>query len=260
MRKSALRYWIGSLFFLLVWAIPLFAGDWKSAVVLNEKGQVVYSYKARRRLPPASTVKVLSAMVVIDHLPLDRWVRVSKVAEAVEPSKVYLKAGEHYRVKDLLYAMLMASANDASVVLAEAVAGTQKRFANLMNTKAKRCGARESHFLTPNGLPAPGQYSTALDLAKIMRIASRYGLIVSALSRKYYRFRSKGGREIRVVNHNKLLWAKRWSWIKGKTGFTRRAGQCFLGMFQRRGRRYFFAMLGGRTLWSNVKELARKVR
>ncbi len=199
-------------------------------------------------------------MVVIDHLPLERWVRVSRVAEAVEPSKVYLKAGEYYRVKDLLCAMLMASANDASVVLAEAVAGSQERFADLMNAKAKRCGAKDSYFLTPNGLPATGQYSTTLDLAKIMRIASRYGLIVSALSRRYYRFRSKRGREIRVVNHNKLLWAKRWSWIKGKTGFTRKAGQCFLGMFRKGRRRYFFAMLGGRTLWGNVKELARKVR
>ncbi len=264
MLKSGPRYWIGKallgLLFGLWFSVPVWAGNWKSAVLIDDKGRVVYSYRPDRRLPPASTVKVLTAMVVIDHLPLKRWVKVSSRAASVEPSKCYLREGEEYRVEDLLYAMLISSANDAAVVLAEAVAGSEKRFAELMNRKARRCGARNSRFVTASGLPAKGQFSTARDLAKIMRIARYYGLIVNALSRRVYSFRSRGGRTIRVVNHNKLLWNRSWNWVRGKTGFTSRARQCFLGFFCRKGRCYFLCFLGGSTLWDNVKELVKRSR
>ncbi len=263
MLKSVHRSWIGDLFVFLVFAFSfsftLWGGNWKTAVILDEKGRVVYADHPDLPSPPASTVKVLTAMVVIDHLPLEKWVRVSEHASKVEPSKCYLKPGEEYRVKDLIYALLMASANDAAVVLAEAVAGSEKKFAVLMNAKARRCGARRSHFVTASGLPAKKQVATARDLARIMRIARYYGLIVKALSKKVYLFRSRKGRSIRVVNHNKLLWDKRWNWVRGKTGFTSRARQCFLGFFCKRDRCFSFCFLGGATLWDNIKELIQRV-
>ncbi len=261
MPKNEPRYWIGSVFWALVFVLlfspPVWAGNWKSAIVLDKRGRVVYSYHSDMKLPPASTVKVLTAMVVIDYVSIDKWVRISPRAASVEPSKCYLKPGEQYKVRDLIYAMLMASANDASVALAEAVAGSESKFAGLMNAKAKRCGARYSRFITASGLPAKGQVSTAKDMAKIMRVARHYGLIVDALSKKVYSFRSRGGRVIKVVNHNKLLWNKQWSWVKGKTGFTSKAKQCFLGFFCRKKRYYSFCFLGGRTLWDNIKELVK---
>ncbi len=262
MQKRGLRYWIVSVLFLFCSFsfLDAKAHDWRAAVVMDRSGRIIYAENADKRLPPASTAKVLTAMVVIDHLPLDKWVRVSRRAASVEPSKAYLGVGRYYRVKDLVYAMLMASANDAAVALAEAVAGSEARFIRLMNRKACRCGAKNSNFRTASGLPAKGQYTTARDLAKIMRYAVKYGLITSALSRKVYRFSSRSGKTIKVVNHNKLLWNKFWNWVKGKTGFTRAAGQCFLGYFHKGHRLYVFSFLGGRTLWDNIKELVRKTR
>ncbi len=263
MPKSVPRYWIDSAFrvlaFVFVFSPYLWAGNWKSAIVLDKRGRVVYSYHSDIKLPPASTVKVLTAMVVIDHISIDKWVTISPRAASVEPSKCHLKPGEQYKVKDLLYAMLMASANDAAVALAEAVAGSESKFARLMNAKAKRCGARHSRFITASGLPAKRQVSTARDMAKIMRVARHYGLIIDALSKKVYSFRSRGGRVVKVINHNKLLWNKQWRWVRGKTGFTSKARQCFLGFFCRKGACYSFCFLGGRTLWDNIKELVRRV-
>ncbi len=254
-RKRRL-FWIVSLISLFL-AFPIFvwAGDWKSGALIDGKGKLFYSASPYKQLPPASTVKILTAMVVIDSLPLDKWIRISKMAASIEPSKVYLRAGEYYRVRDLLYALLMASANDAAVALAEAAAGTESRFARFMNKKAKRCGLHHSVFKNASGLPAKGQFSCAYDLARLMRIAVKYGLITDALGKKVYVFYSRTGRKIKVVNHNKLLWNKRWSFIRGKTGFTRSARQCFVGYFYRKAQLYTFAFLGGKTLWRNIKEI-----
>ncbi len=264
MQKRRLLFWIvrvGFCFLLFFQRGPiLWAGNWRSAVVISDKGKIVYAQNMRKKLPPASTVKVLTAMVVIDHLNLDKWVCVSRKAAQVEPSKAYLGKGNCYKVKDLVYAMLMASANDAALALAEAVSGRESEFAKLLNKKAYRCGAKHSRFYTATGLPAKGQFTTSEDLAKIMRYAVRYGLVVKSLNRKIYSFVSSSGKRIRVINHNKLLWNKKWSWIKGKTGFTKSAGQCFLGYFYKGGKLYTFAFLGGKTLWNNIKELVRKVR
>ena len=257
MHRKRRLCWIVSGFLLLgitLFSQLSFAGNWKSAVVIGKKG-IVYSSYPKKHLPPASTVKILTAMVVIDHINVDNWIKVSRKAADTEPSKVYLKPGEEYRVKDLVYALLMASANDAAVALAEAVAKREDRFAELMNKKAIRCGAKNSLFKNASGLPAKGAYSCAYDLAKLMRTAVKYGLIVDALSRKTYHFYSKSGRKIRVVNHNKLLWNRKWRFIKGKTGFTRNARQCFVGFFYKGKELYTFAFLGGKTLWNNIKEL-----
>ncbi len=124
-----------------------------------------------------------------------------------------------------------------------------------MNKKARRCGLHNSVFKNASGLPANGQFSCSYDLARLMRIAIKYGLITDALGKKVYIFYSKAGRRIRVVNHNKLLWNKHWSFVRGKTGFTKSARQCFVGYFYRRGQLYTFAFLGGRTLWKNIKDL-----
>ncbi len=266
MRKSVKWiYWIGSGL-LFVSALFLgkqllgWSGDWKSAVIMDERGNIIYADNETEKLPPASTIKVVTAMVVVDNVGLNKWVEVSKNAAAVEPTKVYLRVGEKYRIRDLIYAMLMGSANDAAVVLAEAVSKSERRFADKMMQKLRRCGIKGAVITNASGLPDRLQKISALDLVKLMRIAIRYGIICDALSKKVFYFSDKDGkRKIRVVNHNKLLWNRCWSFVKGKTGFTRSAGQCFLGYFWYKGRYYVFCFLGGKTLWKNIRELVRKV-
>ena len=123
---------------------------------------------ADRQVFPASTTKVLTAILVLEKLSLDQYVTVSVRATQVPQTKLGLKPGESYRVRDLLYGLILKSANDAAVVLAEAVGGTQEKFVDMMNARARLMGATHSHFANPHGLPSSGtQFTTAADMALI---------------------------------------------------------------------------------------------
>ena len=226
-----------------------------SAVLLDgSRGSFLYAKNSNSKRAPASTTKVLTAIVAVEHLKLNQVITIPKFAESVEPSKAYLRQGERYRAKDLIRAALIASANDAAEVLAVAVAGSRSKFARLMNKKARAIGARNSNFIRPSGLPAKGQYSTARDMAKIMRYAQRYPFIVEALKTKRTSIRSLTGRKIYLKNHNKMLWRDPRE-ILGKTGWTRRARHCFVGYVNVYGRIAYIAMLGSTSLWRDIKRL-----
>nr|MBU9889712.1 hypothetical protein [Candidatus Omnitrophota bacterium] len=156
--------------------IPLAA---PSVLLLDGKTrQVLYAREAHLRRAPASTTKLLTVMVALDHLPLDRTVKIPEGMESVQPSKIGLRRGERFYVRDLVKAALIRSANDAAEALAIATAGSRPAFARLMNRKVRQIGGKNSHFVNPSGLPASGQYSTAHDLARIIMAASRYPYIV----------------------------------------------------------------------------------
>ena len=123
---------------------------------------------------------MVTTLVVLDSLALDHWVRVSPRAEDVQPSKIYLRGGEEFQVRDLLKAVLMNSANDAASALAIEIAGSERLFAQAMNRKAQDLGAHNTRFINASGLPGEGQYSTAYDLAVIMKTATRSSSIRSA--------------------------------------------------------------------------------
>ncbi len=135
----------------------------KSAILIElGSGRKIYGKQMTRKVLPASTTKVLTAILVLEKLGLDDYVTVSSRAAAVLPSKIYAEQGDRYRVRDLLYAILLNSANDASVALAEAVAGSEAKFVQMMNRKAWWIGARSTLFANSHGLPDDDpQYSTA---------------------------------------------------------------------------------------------------
>jgi len=232
--------------------LPISAG---SALLLDVATQrVLYAKDPHSRRQPASTTKIMTALVVMERLSLDQTVRIPGWVGSVEASKANLRPGERYRVRDLLHATLISSANDAAEVLSIAAAGSRAQFAQWMNVKARAIGCRDSHFTNASGLPLGSQYSSVYDLALIMKEAKKNPFIVDSLSRKYHSIQSLEGRRIHLKNHNRLLWRSRQSVI-GKTGYTRKGMHCFVGRIQWKGREVLISMLGSHRLWKDLKVL-----
>lgn len=233
-------------------SVPITAS---SAVLLDgNTDRIVFAKTPHLKRAPASTAKVLTALVAMKHLPLDKIVTIPRFAESIEPSKVYLRAGERYRVRDLIRATLISSANDASETLAHAAAGSRSAFARMMNRRAKSIGCHRSNFVNGSGLPANNQYSTAYDMALIMREAQRYPFLVDTMKTRTVVIRSLRGRKIFLRNHNKLLW-RGHEQVIGKTGYTLKARHCFIGHIRLSTRNVFVSMLGSHRLWRDLKIL-----
>ncbi len=157
--------------------------------VLMEKdtGIVLLSKNAHQKLPMASTTKIMTALVVIENCSLGETVEVASKAYGVEGSSMYLKAGEKISVEDLLYGLMLLSGNDAAVALAIHTAGTVEAFAALMNKRAESIGARNTHFVTPNGLHDAEHYTTAYDLALIAAEAMKNEAFRTIVASTYHK-------------------------------------------------------------------------
>jgi len=230
-----------------------------SYAVLDAKThKILYSRAPYTKRAPASTAKLVSAMVILDHLDPDQVIRVAPSATRVQPSKIHIAPGERFYVRDLIKAMLLYSANDAAYALAVASAGSVPVFSSRMNVKARLVGAKHSRFVSPAGLPAEGQYTTAYDLAKIAAAAQRYPLIVQTMRQRYAVIYSLNGRKFYLKNTNKMLWASQGREIIGKTGYTRAARHCFAGRIKVNGRTMLVGLMSAprRThLWSDLKKV-----
>lgn len=232
----------------------------KAVIIMDaETGKILYQRNSNMKLPAASTVKVLTAVMSIERLDLNRQLVISKRAAGIAPSKAYLTEKEKYRVEDLLMCILMSSANDAGVALAESMAETEFRFSLLMNDQAKEWGANSSFFLNATGLPEykKRQYSTVNDLALFMKKSATYPKLVDMMEKKYANIKGTDGKVIKLKNHNKFLWNDTNDLI-GKTGYTRKAKHCFLGLFTKNKRKLIVAMLGSRKLWDDLNYLLKK--
>ena len=202
-----------------------------SAVAVDlRSNKILYARNQNMKLPPASTAKLVTALVVLDKLRMNKIARVSSKAAYVQPTKANLTQGAYYKTQDLLRALLMVSANDAGIALAEGVAGSEEEFAKLMNKKARALGAKDSNFCTATGLPASGQYSTAHDLSVIVRKALKNRFIRNTMMQKYGYIRGSDGKTIYLTNYNEFLHKVKYPKILGKTGYTRNARRCFAGI------------------------------
>lgn len=230
----------------------------KAAVVMDPSGAVVYAKYPNAKLAPASTVKLITAMVVIDNLDPGYSVKISGNAGKTRSIQPRLHPDEELTVSELLHLALMKSINSAAVALAEATAGSEQDFVILMNRKAKELGANSTLFANASGLPKGNQYSTASDLALIMRTALTYPLIREILHKKVYMIRTAGGRDIFLENSNDLLWQTD-TMIGGKTGYTGNARHCFVGAINTEKGTCITAVLGARSrssLWKSALMLA----
>lgn len=235
----------------------------RAAILIDSStGKILYQKEPDLRLPPASTTKIVTAILTLESgRNLRDLLTVSKTATRVPASKLYLRPGQTLTIEDLLYGLLLSSANDASVVLAEGIGGSVDHFAEMMTKKANEIGATNSHFANPHGLTAPDHYSTARDLALLFRYAMKNATfreivqtkISSVTSNTLVRKRAIA-RRISVRNHNRLLWNFDGA-IGGKTGYTLAAQKCFVGAVQRDGVTLIVSILGSRDQWGDTRKL-----
>lgn len=233
----------------------------RAAVVMDGASEkILYAKNPHLRLPPASTTKLITAMVVLDKISPDAVITISDNAANTPSVTPHLKKGEKYTVKDLLYFALMRSVNGATVALAEAVAGSEEKFADMMNNKIIHLGLENTKFINASGLPGPDQYITAFDLSIIMKESLRYPLIKEILNTRAKEIYTLGGREIFIKNTNNLLWMNE-DILGGKTGYTRAAGHCFV-CAENKGNNMLIAVVLGETtrdrLWENSTLLLSK--
>jgi D-alanyl-D-alanine carboxypeptidase (penicillin-binding protein 5/6) len=208
-----------------------------SAILVDaESGRVLYEKNAHEKLPIASTTKMMTALVVREQLNLKDKVVISPEAAEVGEQEIWLEPGETLTVNDLLYALLVQSANDAAYALAQYTTGSIQSFAKLMNKEADKIGLHESHFTNPHGLDEPGHYSTAYDLAIVGRNLLKDPFLAKIVATKKYDIPWPGHPYPRTaLSHNEIL--DLYPGATGiKTGYTLKAGWCLVGSAKREGK------------------------
>ena len=212
-------------------------------VVDAHSGQTLYEKNADQMRAAASTQKLLTALIIAERGFLDQPVTVQQIDTMAEPVKLNIKPGDTYQRIDLLRALLVKSPNDVARCLARDNAGSVDAFAEVMNRRARELGATHSHFVNPNGLPVPDQYSSARDLSIIARAAYANATIRSIVCLPQLVFRYANGRTRELENTNKVL--KRLPYCNGmKTGYTEAAGHCLICSGSRGGRDIIVVVLG----------------
>lgn len=226
----------------------------KSYCIMDaDTGNVLSSLNPQMMLPPASTLKVGTALIAVNSLRLTDRVPVSHHAAAAPPSKINIKPGETYSVQDLLYAVLLASANDASRALAERVSGSEARFAAVMTSQLRQLGAYRTNFENASGLPEPGQFSTAYDLALIFRKAMENPTLARILTARTHML--DDGKIVR--SHNRFLFSTHHA-VAGKTGWTRASMHTYVGMFRNGDKRIIVSLMGSPNKWPDLRILIAK--
>ncbi|MBE6718539.1 MAG: D-alanyl-D-alanine carboxypeptidase [Ruminococcaceae bacterium] len=224
----------------------------QSAVVIDGNSSiVVYEKDAHTRRGMASTTKIMTALVAIENCPLDKTVKIADEAIGVEGSSIYLARGEQLTMEQLLYALLLQSANDAATAIAIEVGGSVDNFANMMNEKAKSLGLCNTNFTNPHGLYDDNHYTTAYDLAIITKNAlqnSTFKKIVSTKKAVIPLNKDEGSRVL--VNHNKLLSLYDGA-IGVKTGFTKKCGRCLVSAAERDGTTIIAVTLNAPNDWKD---------
>ena len=230
----------------------------RAAVVMDaETGKVLFAKNPDLRLMPASTTKLMTALVVLERADVSDAVTVSERAASAPAIKIGFKKGDTVTIETLLNAALIRSANDAAVALAEAAGGSEEEFVDLMNLRALDLGLYNTRFINPNGLPGTGQYITAYDLAEIMREAVKQPLLKYILATPAAELSTGKGRTTFVKNTNHLLWSDE-GLLVGKTGYTREARHCFAAAGERETGTIIVALLGTPSrglLWEETEKL-----
>ena len=224
-----------------------FAGA-AAAYLVRADGKTLFSSAADARLPPASLTKMLTALVIEELAPSDAEVIVSARAAGAGGARMGLKQGMRLRVADLLAGMLLRSANDACYALADHVDGGERRLVERMNERARTMALHATHFQNPCGFDAPGQRSSAADLARIADALLAKPALALLVAQPKLRVVGRDGQVFQLTNTNALI--GRVPGARGvKTGFTNRAGHCLVGVVDRDGIRVLVVLLNARDRW-----------
>jgi D-alanyl-D-alanine carboxypeptidase (penicillin-binding protein 5/6) len=221
-----------------------------------DTGDVLYQKNPDKSYPMASTTKIMTAIVAIENCSLDQTMQISDRAAAVGESSAWLSKGETLTAEQLLYCLLLQSANDAAVALGEGIAGSEQAFVQMMNDKASQLGLADTHFSNTHGLDAKGHYTSAHDLAMIAAYAMQNPTFRKIVGTRSYELAWPGHPSPRVFeNHNKLL--STYQGATGmKTGYTANAGKCLVASAERDGRQLISVVLnGGDGYWDESTQL-----
>jgi D-alanyl-D-alanine carboxypeptidase len=231
----------------------------KSAIVVDENtGAILFEKNPHQKLAPASITKILTLSVALENLKKDQMITVSQEAADQEPNKIVMKAGEKLQLEDLLYGLMMISANDAARAIAESVPGGFDSFIKLMNNKVRLLGLKDTNFKNPSGLDDNEHYSTVFDIATMTRYALlEHGTEVVAYAGE------KKDHSVYPTDHNESHW---WSHISAmlyrypgmiaaKTGYTDIAKSTFIGVAERNGRRLNVVLMGSTDANNDVPRL-----
>lgn len=250
MKKICLFFILLVMPFMVVRAEDLnLAENAKSAILIEAStGEVLYNKNANERLAPASMTKIMSLILIMENIENGnlKWndiVVVSKNAASMGGSQIFLEANEMMSVEDLVKGICVASGNDATVALAEKIAGTEAAFVKLMNNKASSLGLKNTHFVNATGLDAEGHYSSASDMAVMAKELVRHDKILEFSSIYEDYLRKNTSKPFWLVNTNKLV--KFYSYIDGlKTGFTGDAGYCLTATGKKNDMRLISVVMG----------------
>jgi len=227
-----------------------------SAILVDGvNGEVIYEKNADRKMPMASTTKIMTAICTIENINTNMPITVDDRAVGVEGSSVYLCHNEKITIKELLYCMMLNSGNDAATALAIAVGGSVENFSDLMNKTAKRIGANSTNFVNPSGLYDENHYTTARDLAKITSYAMKNPLFCDIVKTKEMTISAGNVAGKRYLkNHNKLLWQYE-DCIGVKTGYTKKCGRCLVSAAKKDMTSLIAVTLNAPDDWNDHKSL-----
>jgi D-alanyl-D-alanine carboxypeptidase (penicillin-binding protein 5/6) len=225
-------------------------GNSARAYLAQVGGTTVWAHQADQKLPPASLTKIMTALLVLERANLNAIVTIKPTIAEETGTRLHLRPGDRLRVRDLLAAMLIESANDAARALAEHVGGNEARFAAMMNERAAQLGLRNTHFVNSSGHHDPEHYSTAHDLARLTEVALERPLFRELVSKARYEIRTVDGRrKFRLDTSNKLL--QKYAGMQGvKTGYTPEAGRCLIALAERNGVEVLIVLLRARDRWN----------
>jgi len=226
-----------------------------AVVIESQSGQILYEKNARKKMPMASTTKIMTALCAIENLHPAHPVTIDNRSAGIEGSSIYLKEGETLTVLELLYGMLLNSGNDAATALALAVSDSVEEFAVLMTETARKIGASDTNFTNPSGLYEESHYTTAYDLALITSHALSNRLFSQIVATKSAQISGSSDGQTRYLrNHNKLLGT--YNGCNGvKTGYTKKCGRCLVSSAQRDSVSLICVTLNAPDDWNDHRKL-----
>jgi D-alanyl-D-alanine carboxypeptidase (penicillin-binding protein 5/6) len=228
-----------------------------SAILIDAKsGSVLHAINPDQQRPVASTQKLLTALIVAEAGGLEKIVTIQPSDTWAEPSKLDVRPGETYRRSDLLRILLIKSMNDVARALARDHSGSVEAFAEKMNARAEQLGMKRSHFINPNGLPAPGQHSTARDMARVAAVAYKNSTLRSIVKMKDLQWRHPDGRVSEFHNTNRVL-SSLPACNGMKTGYTQASGFCLISSASADGKDVIAVVLGDSKphIWTDSHRL-----
>jgi len=218
-------------------------------------GQAVYGMQADIERPMASLTKLMTALIIVEHHDLDEWVTVPQDIGETPGSVAYLPPGEQFTVGNLLSALLIASANDAAVTLAQYHSGSTEEFVKAMNARAQSLGLKGTQYANASGMDHPRQWSTPRDIARLVTYIQREPAIRDRMSLKGAVIHSRGGQEVSLTHTHALLRANNPLVSEGKTGTTTAAGQCLVSVVGKDGHEYVVVLLKSQKRYDDMQAI-----